>query len=106
MLRRSRPGKFLAGDYLQALRLEKDELVQALGLSFTISTVALALGLIAHGAFRVDQLGLSVLAIIPAFAGMWLGQKIRARISPQRFRQYFLLFLIALGAELAWRPFG
>jgi len=92
--------------YLQALHLEKDELVQALGLSFTISTVALALGLMAHGAFRVNQLGVSVLAIIPAFAGMWLGQKIRARISPQRFRQYFLLFLIALGAELAWRPFG
>ena len=31
--------------YLQALNLDKDELVQALGLSFTISTIALAGGL-------------------------------------------------------------
>ncbi|MET4578541.1 sulfite exporter TauE/SafE family protein [Ottowia thiooxydans] len=92
--------------FLQALRLDKDELVQALGLSFTVSTVALALGLMAHGAFKLDQWGLSALAIIPSLAGMWLGQKVRARISPKRFKQFFLLFLILLGIELAWRPFS
>lgn len=92
--------------YLQALHLDKDQLVQALGLSFTVSTIALAAGLIAHGAFRMDQLGLSALAIIPSLAGMWLGQKARARISPRRFRQCFLLFLVLLGLELAVRPFG
>jgi uncharacterized membrane protein YfcA len=91
--------------YLQALRLEKDELVQALGLSFTVSTIALAGGLVTHGAFRLDQLGLSALAIVPALAGMWLGQKIRARISPRRFRQFFLSFLLLLGLDLASRPF-
>lgn len=91
--------------YLQSLRLGKDELVQALGLSFTVSTIALAAGLLMHGAFRVDQLGLSALAIVPAMAGMWLGQKIRARISAQRFRQFFLLFLGLLGLQLISRPF-
>lgn len=90
--------------YLQALGLDKDELVQALGLSFTVSTVALAAGLLMHGAFRLDQLGLSALVIVPALAGMWLGQKIRARISPRRFRQFFLLFLGLLGLELVSRP--
>jgi len=91
--------------YLQALRMNKDELVQALGLSFTVSTLALAIGLAVHGAFQLDQVGLSVLAVIPSVAGMWLGQKIRARISPQRFRQCFLLLLILLGTELGLRPF-
>jgi uncharacterized membrane protein YfcA len=91
--------------YLQALRLKKDELVQALGLSFTFSTIALAGGLMAHGAFRVDQLGLSMLALVPALAGMWLGTVVRARISPKRFRQYFLSFLMLLGLELVSRPF-
>ena len=38
-----------AGPYLQALGLEKDELVQALGLSFTVSTVALAVVLACDG---------------------------------------------------------
>ncbi|MEA2541846.1 MAG: uncharacterized protein QOH35_3212, partial [Acidobacteriaceae bacterium] len=49
-----------ATPYLQSLGLQKDELVQALGLSFTVSTVALAGGLLANGAFRLDQLGLSL----------------------------------------------
>ncbi|MBD1597928.1 sulfite exporter TauE/SafE family protein [Pseudomonas typographi] len=91
--------------YLQALRLDKDELVQALGLSFTVSTLALAAGLLAHGALRVEQVSLSALAIAPALAGMWLGQQVRARISAKRFRQCFLLFLMLLGLELTVRPF-
>lgn len=91
--------------FLQALRLDRDELVQALGLSFTVSTVALAIGLALHGAFQLEQLGMSALAVIPALAGMWLGQTVRVRISPKHFRQCFLLFLALLGLELASRPF-
>ena len=91
--------------YLQALQLDKDELVQALGLSFTVSTLALAGGLVTHGAFKVEQLALSALAIVPALAGMWLGQKVRARISARRFRQCFLSLLLLLGLQLVLRPF-
>jgi len=89
--------------YLQSLGLQKDELVQALGLSFTVSTVALAGGLLAHGAFKLDQLGLSLLAVIPALAGMWMGSIARQKISPNAFRRCFLLFLIILGLELTLR---
>lgn len=91
--------------YLQSLQLDKDELVQALGLTFTVSTVALTAGLLVHGAFHVEQLGLSALAIVPALAGMWLGQKIRNRFSPRTFRLCFLAFLLLLGIELVLRPF-
>ncbi|TBU79295.1 hypothetical protein DNK06_12865 [Pseudomonas daroniae] len=91
--------------YLQALRLGKDELVQALGLSFTVSTLALAGGLLLQGAFRVDQLGLSSLAVVPALLGMWLGQAIRTRLSTRHFRLFFLWFLMVLGLELISRPF-
>ncbi len=91
--------------FLQSLRFSKDELVQALGLSFTISTIALAFGLYLHDAFRIQQISLSIMSIFPALIGMWLGQKVRARISAKRFRQCFLLFLIVLGSELFSRPF-
>jgi len=91
--------------FLQSLRFSKDELVQALGLSFTVSTVALAAGLYLHDAFRVEQFSLSLLSVFPALAGMWLGQKVRARIGARRFRQCFLLFLIVPGMELTSRPF-
>lgn len=91
--------------FLQALKLDRDALVQALGLSFTVSTVALALGLITQAAFRVEQLGMSAFAIVPALTGMWLGQGLRQRIPPGVFRQCFLYFLLLLGLELASRPF-
>ena len=92
--------------YVQSLGLQKDELVQALGLSFTVSTFALAGGLFAHGAFRLDQLGLSLLAVLPALVGMWLGSIVRQKISPKAFRRCFLLFLVVLGLELTLRPFS
>lgn len=89
--------------YLQALGLQKEDLVQALGLSFTVSTSALASGLFVHDALAMDQLGLSLLALIPALAGMWLGTRIRHRISPATFRRCFLLLLMLLGLEQVLR---
>ncbi len=91
--------------YLQALGFGKEALIQALGLSFTVSTLALAAGLGVRGAFQVEQLGASALAILPALAGMWVGQALRQRVSPLAFRRWFLICLLILGAQLALKPF-
>lgn len=93
-----------AAPYLQALGLERDDLVQALGLSFTVSTLALAAALAWRGAFAAGDLGASLLAVAPALAGMAAGQAIRSRISPARFRRWFLLGLLVLGLEMLTRP--
>jgi uncharacterized membrane protein YfcA len=90
--------------YLQALGLAKDDLVQALGLSFTVSTIALAASLGIRGAFDNGNLALSVLAILPALAGMWAGQVLRGRIAPATFRRWFLICLLLLGAEMCLGP--
>ncbi|MGL4718777.1 MAG: sulfite exporter TauE/SafE family protein, partial [Kluyvera intermedia] len=91
--------------FLQSLAWSKEELVQALGLSFTVSTVALAIGLYQHNALPMQALTLSLLSIVPALVGMWCGQKVRMRISAKQFRRCFLLFLLVLGGELALHPF-
>lgn len=91
--------------YLQALGLGREDLIQALGLSFTVSTIALAAGLAGAGAFQLGDLAASAVAIAPALLGMWCGQKIRQRISPAVFRKWFLICLLALGLELLLRPF-
>ena len=88
--------------YLQSLRLEKDDLVQALGLSFTVSTLALAADLVGDGALAASA-GMSLLALAPALAGMLVGQWLRARVRPERFRFWFFLGLLALGGHLALR---
>lgn len=89
--------------YLQALGLRKDDLVQALGLSFTVSTVALAAALSSRQAYSGDVFVISFLAILPALAGMGLGQVLRQKISPERFRRWFLIGLFALGCEMVFR---
>lgn len=90
--------------YLQALELDKDDLVQAMGLSFTVSTMALALSLAMHDAWQPAAAGLSFLAQLPAMAGMMLGQWLRNRMPPALFRRCFLLALMVLGMHqaLSW----
>ena len=87
--------------YLQALRLSKDDLIQALGLSFTASTIALGLQLRMTGALQAVDLGVSVLALVPALAGMLGGQAARKVMSERAFRRCFFVGLIALGAYMA-----
>ncbi len=86
--------------YLQALSLSRDELVQALGLSFTVSTVALALGLLWHGQLGGGALGASLLMLLPALLGMQLGQWLRQRISAVVFKRVFFVGLALLGTHL------
>jgi uncharacterized membrane protein YfcA len=90
--------------YLQALGLSKDDLIQALGLSFTVSSIALAAGLARGGAFHLGNFTLSALAIIPSLLGMWVGTSVRERISAATFRRWFLIFLAIVGLELVVRP--
>ena len=89
--------------YLQAIGLQKDALVRALGLSFLVSTVALAAALGAHGALPRGLAGISVLALVPALGGMALGQALRRRIAPETFRRVFLGGLGLLGLYLLVR---
>jgi len=89
--------------YLQAIGLEKDDLVQALGLSFTVSTVALAGILIRDGTLEMSVAGVSLLALVPALVGMVLGQWVRSRVRSRAFRICFFLGSLVLGAHLALR---
>ncbi len=89
--------------YLGSLGLCRDDLVQALGLSFTVSTLALAAGLALHGALPLAASGTSLLAVVPALVGMWLGGWLRLRVRPETFRRGFFIGLLVLGGELIWR---
>jgi uncharacterized membrane protein YfcA len=89
--------------YLQAIGLEKDDLVQALGLSFTVSTLALAANLVTAGALNFSTAGSGIGTLVLAATGMWLGQELRARLSPATFRVWFFIALLALGLYLLVR---
>ena len=87
--------------YLQSLHLQRDDLVQSLGMAFTVSTACLAIFLQQN---PVDRLPIdyawSVMALVPALLGMWLGTRIRYRIAEQKFRKVFFLGLMMLGGYM------
>ena len=89
--------------YLQAIDLDKDELVQALGLSFTVSTIALAINVGLEGELRLAIASDTIAGLALACVGMWIGQTIRLRMSPADFRKWFFIGLMALGLYLAVR---
>ncbi|HEV2608801.1 MAG TPA: sulfite exporter TauE/SafE family protein [Noviherbaspirillum sp.] len=91
--------------YLQGLGLDKDDLVQALGLAFTISTFALAASLTFEGTFKPAVVLMSFYALIPALVGMLLGQWIRLRIRTEVFRKIFFVGVLVLGMQLSLRSF-
>ncbi|WP_307719761.1 sulfite exporter TauE/SafE family protein [Massilia sp. YMA4] len=86
--------------YLQALELDQEELVQAMGLSFSVSTLALAVVLAAHDAWQPAAAGASFLAQLPALAGLLLGQRLRRHLQPRVFRRCLFLVLLLVGAHL------
>jgi len=83
--------------YLQSLRFTKEELTQALGLSFTVSTLALATTLAWRGDLGVETSTVSLIMVIPALVGMWLGQEVRHMLSEGLFRRCFFAALAILG---------
>jgi uncharacterized membrane protein YfcA len=78
----------------------RERLVQAMGLAFTVSTLALAVMLACRGEWHPAAAGASLLAVPPALAGMWLGQRLRRRMAPALFRRCFFICLLALGTHL------
>lgn len=87
--------------YLQALGLARGTLVQALGLSFLVSTIALAPAIASFGGLTAPVAWGSLLALVPALGGMVLGQALRNRISQMAFRRAFFGGMLLLGAYLA-----
>lgn len=86
--------------YLEAVGLDRDRLVQMMGIAFSISTAALAGALIAHGAYRTGVGYVSAAAVVPALAGMAAGARLRARLTPDAFRRWLLAALALIGLEL------
>ena len=86
--------------YLQALGLTRDMLIQAMGLLFTASTLALAVALRGNDLLSLGIGTWSAAAVLPAILGMALGRRVRRGLSEQLFRRVFFATLLILGGYI------
>jgi uncharacterized protein len=86
--------------YMQAIGMEKNELVQALGVFFTVATLAQAFNLTSSGLISAATALPGAIAMACSFAGMFIGQAVRSRMQPEAFRRWFLISMILLGIYL------
>ncbi|MEM7563711.1 MAG: sulfite exporter TauE/SafE family protein [Pseudomonadota bacterium] len=88
--------------YLQAIQLSRDQLIQAMGVLFTLSTLSLAIGLHTSGLLNV-KLGIySTIGLLPALIGMLLGQQVRRRLPEVVFRRLFFGSLFFSGVYIVF----
>ena len=86
--------------YLQARGLDKESFLRAIALTFLISASMLVIALLEKGALGKETALLSAASLIPAFAGMAIGQRLRGRLSEDLFRKFVFLFLMVAAANL------
>lgn len=92
--------------YLQTVGLKKDQMIQAMGILFILTTIALALSLEGNGLLDFDIGWASVWAVFPAIFGMMLGSKIRQYLSEAQFRRALFIAMLLLGLMIIFIALG
>jgi uncharacterized membrane protein YfcA len=83
--------------YLQGLDIKPSELVQTLGVVLCATSLMLTVSLLSFGLLDGPRALVSAAAVVPALAGMWLGQQIRRRLSVEQFRVVVFWALLLTG---------
>jgi uncharacterized membrane protein YfcA len=91
--------------YLIARRVEADEFVRATGLLILIFTVPLTIGFWRTGLLNGQTAPLSAFMIVPTLIGFSIGEAIRKRMDPAKFRQVILWMFLLMGLNLLRRAF-
>jgi uncharacterized membrane protein YfcA len=89
--------------YLDALRMEREKLIQAIGIHAFCCPLILGIALLGRDQLPAAAAGTGAAAILPALAGMYAGQRLRLRLDAATFRRWFFAGLIGLGAYMVLR---
>jgi uncharacterized membrane protein YfcA len=89
--------------FLQSMGLPRDSLIQAMGILFAASTIALGVSLGRNDMLTMELSLTSLAALPPALVGMVFGKWIRQKLPEQLFRRVFFIALLLLGGYIILR---
>jgi len=86
--------------FLLSLRLEPKRFLQAINISFSLSSIVMAFGLTRMGMMTWETVWISLAGLLPVYLGTKLGTNIRNRMDAETFRRVVLIMLIIFGVIL------
>ena len=89
--------------YLTARNTPKADQMRVQGVIYGAGSVALLGAHLGSGVLRAETLPFSIVMILPALAGMWIGGQVSDRIDQTAFRRATLFVLLLAGANLIRR---
>lgn len=89
--------------YLTAIELPKSEHVRVQGVVYSMGGVMLLAAHTQSGVLNANTLPFSLIMIVPAMFGMWLGYSVHKRLDQERFRRATLFVLVVAGLNLIRR---
>ena len=89
--------------YLVALRLPRETFIGSISVIYLVGVLPLMAAMASLDLLGVPEVVLSTLALVPLFAGMAIGKRLRSRVSEPAFRRLLLAFLTAVAVLLLTR---
>lgn len=86
--------------YLTAIDTPKADQMRIQGVIYGLGAVALLGAHVQSGVLNSSSLPLSIAALVPAFVGMRIGQRLHDRVDQARFRRITLVVLFVAGLNL------
>ncbi len=86
--------------YLLSLNLNRNEYLQAINCSFSLSTIVMAIGLYKIGLLEVGAASITILSLPLVYIGTKLGGRVRNMLPDSVFTSFVHVFLFVLGASL------
>lgn len=89
--------------YLTAINTPKRDQIRIQGVIYGLGAVALLGAHVGSGVMRAETLPFSVLLLVPALVGTWIGFQVQDRIDQAAFKKATLIILLIAGANLIRR---
>lgn len=89
--------------YFNQLDLPRNDIVQMLGILFSLGAATIGLTLASDKSYENELLAVSAFAVVPGVLGMFIGQRVRGRLSERAFKRALFGGLLVVGAHLVWK---
>lgn len=89
--------------YLMALKLQREDFIGSISIIYLSAAIPLYGALMLFGRVGVQEIGLSLLALLPMGLGLVVGKAVRQRLDERLFRRVLLAFLCVLATLLLFK---